>query len=508
LTDNASVQEGPKPGSRDVKNIATGIRSLAIQNIGNMVLGFILLGLLVRELPAAQFGIYSAVIAIYTVSLAFSLLGTQFAATRFVALLSKTDPDKAWAAARKILYLALLFGAVSAAIVISISPFLSIYFAKTTAYSLAFVLGALYIFGSTICTIFQSFIQGLRKYELLAKILLVSRVAGLVLTAAALLEFKNVLVPLAAWILFTAIITLWVLKTIWKDLVGTRGDFDYRTILRYAVPLGIGSIVFSIANYADQIFVGGFLSAVALAVYSAAVLVSTAIGSVLFLPINTTFLPEAARIESTRELANGLRLAIRFGVLTILPASMIQAGLSAQVLALFSGSSTYIAGTESLQALSLLFVFVPLQGITTSLLQATGETLKAMFVGLSMVAAVVLLSIALIPPFGILGASLANALISVVGFVVGAYYTKRYLFLSATFIFYLKVLLGSFAALAVTLALTIFVSNRTLSLIPYSIVGLVVFLASVKALGVITEEDRNYFSHVMPASLRWLLIYL
>lgn len=497
-----------QPNHYDVQNIASGVRSLTIQNIGNLVLGFLLLGVLVRLLPANQFGIYSAVIAIYTISLSFSILGLQFAGARFVALLSRTDPEKSWLAARKILVLSLIFAFASNVVIAAVSPFLSEYFARTTAYSIDFILGAVYVFFATVSTVFQAFVQGLRKYNLLAKMLLTSRAAGLVLTVVGLLYTRSVEIPLAAWIGFNLIIVAWALKLFGKDIIRVKGIFEYSTILKYSIPLGLGSIVYAVANYADQIFVGGFLNTVDLAVYSAAVLVSTAIGGVLFLPLNTTFLPEASRLENERELSNGMRLAIRYGVLTVLPASMIQAGLSTQIISLFSGSRIYIAGVPSLQVISLLFVFVPLQGITTSLLQAVGETVKAMAVGLSMVVAVVILSIALIPPLGIEGAALSNALISIVGFLVGAYLTKRFLTLSKTYVFYAKVIIGSLAALAVTLALTIFVSSRILSLVPFAVIGLFVFLACVKGLKILTEEDKSYFLHVTPSALQWILKYL
>ncbi len=493
-----------------IQNLASGVRSLTIQNVGNLILGFIFLGVLVRLLPPNQFGIYSAVIAIYTVAQAFSTLGLQYAGTRFVALLNKSDPRNSWEAAKKILLLTLVFGTVCTALVTSISPFLSIYFSHphTTAYSIDFILGALYIYSSTVSTVLQAFIQGLRKYNLLAKMLLASRAAGLVLTVLGLIAFRIVEIPLLTWIAYNMIVVLWSLRLFGSNIARSRGAFEYSTILRYSIPLGLGSIVYVIANYADQIFVGGFLSTVDLAVYSAAVLISTGIGAVLFLPLNTTFLPEAARLESDAELSNGMRLAIRYSVLAILPASMIQAGVSAQLLSLFSGSPIYLHGTSSLQILSLLFVFVPLQGIVTSLLQATGETVKAMAVGLSMVASVVVLSIALIPPYQIEGAALSNALISVIGFLLGVYFTKKYLLASANYAYYLKVAVGSAASLVVTVALTAFVSDRTISLIPYAIVGLLVFLACIKLLRVITDEDRTYFSHITPHSLRWILKYL
>jgi O-antigen/teichoic acid export membrane protein len=516
LTNSAESPEERKANGEDlnsgtaIQNLAAGVRSLTIQNIGNLILGFILLGVLVRLLPPNQFGIYSAVIAIYTIALAFSILGLQYAGTRFVALLNKSDPGNSWEAAKKILVLTLVFGAICTALIASISPLLSIYFSHphTTAYSIDFVLGALYIYSATVSTVLQAIIQGLRKYNLLAKMLLVGRTAGLVLTVLGLIAFRTVEIPLLAWIAYNIIVIIWSLRIFGSNIARAKGAFEYSTILRYSIPLGLGSIVYVIANYADQIFVGGFLSTVDLAVYSAAVLISTAIGAVLFLPLNTTFLPEAARLESEAELSNGIRLAIRYSVLAILPASMIQAGVSTQLLSLFSGSTIYIRGTPSLQILSLLFVFVPLQGLVTSLLQATGETVKAMAIGLCMVASVVVLSIALIPPFQIEGAALSNALISAIGFLLGAYFTKKYLIASANYAYYLKVAVGSAASLVVTVALTVFVSDRTISLIPYAIVGLLVFLACIKGLRVITDEDRIYFSHVTPHSLKWILKYL
>jgi len=49
------------------------------------------------------------------------------------------------------------------------------------------------------------------------------------------------------------------------------------------------------------------------------------------------------------------------------------------------------------------------------------------------------------------------------------------------------------------------VSNRTLTLVPYALIGTAVFLLCARGLQLLTEEDKKYLEHFMPASLGRLM---
>ena len=63
------------------------------------------------------------------------------------------------------------------------------------------------------------------------------------------------------------------------------------------------------------------------------------------------------------------------------------------------------AASLSLQLMSCFFLFIALQGIPTSLLLSTGRTTKVMLVGIVTVVLDVVLSLLLVPNFGLLGSN-------------------------------------------------------------------------------------------------------
>jgi lipopolysaccharide exporter len=500
------------PATSEVRTIAYGVRSLTIQNFGLTVLGFIFLAFLLRLLSPFQYGIYSAVFVSYTVSSTIAAFGLQYAAARFVAQLKSYDLDESRKTAKTIFVIAIIFSLFASAVFGALSPTLSIFFTKSMAAAPSFFIGAALVFAGSMSLVFQGFCQGLKRYSLLAEMLLASRALMLALTIVALIFFKNAAIPILGWIGYNAIIVFWSLKAVGKETAihGSTRGYSFSSVFAYTLPLGIAGILNIIANNIDQILVGGYLNSVSLGIYNAAVTISTALGIVLFAPINTAFLPEASsRTNSIEAIASGLRLAIRFVVLLTVPISFIFTGLSLQLMEVFSGSNhIYTLGTTSLQILSLLFVFVPLQGLLSSLLQAIGQTVKAMTVGIVQVASVLSASVILIPMIGIAGAALSNAFLSIAGFLVALYFTRNYLGQSKDYRFYAKVLLGSFAALIVLLALTGFALKSEYSLIPYSIIGFAVFLFSLKLTNALSEADKRYISHIIPAALARYLRYL
>jgi stage V sporulation protein B len=193
-------------------------------------------------------------------------------------------------------------------------------------------------------------------------------------------------------------------------------------------------------------------------------------------------------------------------MLALIPVSFALVGLSKQMIRLFSGgAASYIAANPSLQLMSFFFLFVAMQGILTSLLLSTGKTTQVMLIGIVTVALDLALSVLLVPNLGILGAATSRILVDVAGFLMAVYLTKSYLTGVADIGFHAKVFVASFIMLGVLFSLSKFVSNRTLTLIPYALIGGVVLLLCARGLRLLTEEDKRHLEHFMPVILSRLM---
>jgi O-antigen/teichoic acid export membrane protein len=512
-------RQGKSQGPPDMRarEISRGVGSLTAQNLATGFLTFVFLTSLLRLLSNIQYGAYSAVLITTTIAGTVATFGLQAAAARYVALLrQRGDEEGALAAARSIVFLSLIIGAiVSGAFAIS-SPFLSVYFMKSSRWTGVFLLGTIWLFSYSLSVVLQGVVQGFKRYVLLAKMLFLARAAMVGFTVAGLLVFQDVSVPIAAWVVFSATVIFWTIKVIGRDLLRrnmitkrTGRSFSYTEILKYSAPIAGAGFALNFAAYADSIVVGGYLGPVMLGTYNAAVTISGIMSVVLLIPLVTAFLPEASSSSSDPiGVSNGLRLGFRFVTLAILPASFLIAALSVQLMTLFSGGDGYLVGAQSLEIIALTYVFYSIMSVIYYLLQALGRPLEALVIGGLSACADVALSLALVPSLGLLGAALSKGLVALVGMAVGLYLARGYAKNHDSLKFYAKGFVSSLIPFVVVLALSNFYSHRTFTLVPYFLLGSLLFVISLKVMKVLTEEDRRFLSHVIPQGFKWILRYL
>ncbi|GEM_PF-1312268 len=512
-------RQGKSQGPPDMRarEISRGVGSLTAQNLATGFLTFVFLTSLLRLLSNIQYGAYSAVLITTTIAGTVATFGLQAAAARYVALLrQRGDEEGALAAARSIVFLSLIIGAiVSGAFAIS-SPFLSVYFMKSSRWTGVFLLGTIWLFSYSLSVVLQGVVQGFKRYVLLAKMLFLARAAMVGFTVAGLLVFQDVSVPIAAWVVFSATVIFWTIKVIGRDMLRrnmitkrTGRTFSYTEILKYSAPIAAAGFALNFAAYADSIVVGGYLGPVMLGTYNAAVTISGIMSVVLLIPLVTAFLPEASSSSSDPiGVSNGLRLGFRFVTLAILPASFLIAALSVQLMTLFSGGDGYLVGAQSLEIIALTYVFYSIMSVIYYLLQALGRPLEALVIGGLSACADVALSLALVPSLGLLGAALSKGLVALVGMAVGLYLARGYAKNHDSLKFYAKGFVSSLIPFVVVLALSNFYSHRTFTLVPYFLLGSLLFVISLKVMKVLTEEDRRFLSHVIPQGFKWILRYL
>ncbi len=496
--------------TKRAKNIATGIRSLTVQNLLTSTLALVFLAVAIRELSPEDYGIYTAAVLCATIVSTVASFGLQSAAARFVAMLQEKDHAKAWAAGRAIIVFSLLFGSIAGLALAGFSPLLSLFFTRSTDSSFAFVVAASYAFAGTLAPGFQGLVQGLRKYSLLATIILVSRVAMTVFMIITILFTHNLLVPVLAWTLYSVIVILWSLRLTLHGLMTPAPHREYSSVIGYIAPLELAGAVNIASTYSDRVVVGGYQGATSLGIYNVAVMISNVLSVVLLLPLNTAFLPEvSSSTKSSEEVASGVKLAIRYAGLAIVPSSFAVAAMATQLLKLFSGQSLFLAGTVPLEILAMLFIFTALQGLLSSLLQALGKTTQVLIMGGAMVATDIGLALVLVPILGISGAAVSDALVGVVGFGVGLWFARPYISnLKIDYAYFVKVFMGSFVVFLILSSLSVFVSSRPLSLIPYTVLGLAVYLGILKATRALGKEDKQYLMHFVPSGLRKLVDFL
>ena len=496
------------------KVISLGVRSLTAQNLGTSVLAFVFVTALIRFLPSVQYGIYSAVSVTVSIATAFATFGLQYALARFVPILR--DKGNLEAAAKRIIFLSIFVSTTVTLVFVALTPYISLFFTKSTSSAPIFVLGALWLFSSSVALIFQSIVQGLKKYELLGKLLFVTRAIMVIFTIIGLIAYANVSVAILAWLLYGVLIVGWAVKAVRRDLNNARKtnvQFDpnglrYSQILRYSFPLGVAGVLSIMTTNSDLLVLGGYLDPVSLGIYNAAVTISSFLTFVLLTPLVTAILPEASSsADNSAEVSAGLRLAIRFVFLAVLPTSLFVAAASPQLLFLFSGQESYLAGSGSLQLIAAFYLFLGIQTVIYPVLLALGRTTHALLITASATATEIGMSVILVPHIGLIGAAASRALSAGIGMIVSLYLARRFLKLDS-FGFYSKGIISAIIPFFVILCLSGFISHSVLTLLPYGAIAATLFFFCIRKLKVLSDEDRVLIGHILPRQVNRILRYL
>jgi O-antigen/teichoic acid export membrane protein len=500
--DEAGSQPTIPPPDR-AENIVKGIGFLTLQGLLNAILGLVLLGSLLRLLPSLDYGAYSSLQVTVSIAGAFTVFGLNAAAVKFLA--PAPEGDSGWGEAKASLILTTLLSASVSGVLIATAPYLSDYFMKGPSWSWVFYLGALWLFTLSISSVLQGIIQGLRRYALLARVLLLSRVASVGVAVAGLILYQSLFIAILSLSIFNVVISVAAFRTVFRPLLGSIAQRSFGRVMRYSGPLGVATVVAVVTSSADIVVVGGYLDPVSLGIYNAAVTIASVISQLFVVPLTTTLFAEASfSHRSKEELTRGTALALRFTAITVLPASFLAAAVAGQLFVLFSGGSGFASGIPALEMITVFYVFAVVQLVLFSVLQGVGKTKAVLVVGLITALSEIGLSVSLVPGFGLFGAAASRVTVMVLGALISIYFMRDYLKGYSDYPFLAKALLSSGIPAVVVYALSTFVSSRVITLLPYGLIGVVLFLGCARGLRLVSGEDRAFLNQAMPSQLRWV----
>ena len=279
----------------------------------------------------------------------------------------------------------------------------------------------------------------------------------------------------------------------------------YIRVIRFADPLGIAAAITSVASIVDIVVVGGYLEPVTLAVYNATVAISSLLSALFVVPLSTTLFAEIAySFQKAEQVARGVSLAFRFSAFTVLPASFLSAAMATQLIVLFSRGGQYMVGVPSLQLITLFYLLLVIETIVLYVLQGVGKTKDVLVIGAFTAIIGITLSVVLVPRFGLEGAAVSRVVVMAIGCAMSMYFIRDYLKGFRDFEFFAKALVASASPAIVVYALSVFVSSRLFTLLPYSVAAIAIFLLSERVLGLLSAEDKSFLEGAMPAQLRWI----
>ena len=273
-----------------------------------------------------------------------------------------------------------------------------------------------------------------------------------------------------------------------------------RTIIDYSLPLFISSLLVYGATYMDRFVVSFFLNLSEMGIYNFSLLIVSAL-AILISPFSTILLPKLSELYGRGDVEN-LRLysskAIELLLVFYIPVSLLVAAISPSIL-LFLANPSYLPGHIPITVITIInALFIPSNILAVSL-QAVRKTRIFLLSSSLALISNFIISILLIPRFGINGAALGFSSIYIMAFAVTYYYSRKY----GTAYFekgkVAKIMLSGAIMFSVVFALQMYYWYSPLKMVAYIFLGFVIYVLLIRLLGTFSYEDVEMFMKLLPS---------
>ena len=392
--------------------------SAAIAGLGNLIFAVLKYATNVVMTNIVSEAIYGSYIAAYTSATilgSIAVLGLDSTMLRFLSMYrAKDEHHLAAGLVRFVIWMTLISGLLFGMFFFLSATALARLVYHQDAYTLPFKESALLIPMVALQLVFSSGLQGLKviKWKVFVDRLIQPSVCLVLIAIFYLYGLRLDALILATISGFLAsVITGQVLfrKASKQMMRDTAPAFEPKTWLRFALPMSFNSLIQSVMNSADVLFLTAFSTAAQVGLYAAADRASAIIIMPL-LALNTIFSPLIAEYYAQNEhgqIANLFKIATKWSFTLSLPLFLCFFVFNEPILSIFSKG--YTEASMALIILSLGNLINAGTGLTGTLLLMTGHTrviLANITVSIAFNAGLAYL---LVPHFNVVGAAIAAA---------------------------------------------------------------------------------------------------
>ena len=274
-------------------------------------------------------------------------------------------------------------------------------------------------------------------------------------------------------------------------------------ILKYSLPILLSGIIGYGASYMDRFVVAGLLTLSSLGVYNFALLIASSLGFVA-VPFNNILMPKFSELFGEGRKADISSIVDGSSVLLssiYVPAAMGVAALSPMVLDLLGGSQ-YMGGSVALSIImgfSALFISV---NILTQAIASVRRTQLFIYSSAAALASNIVISILLIPRFGLIGAAFGFSSVYVATFIIQYFYARKNGIVKFNYWAFGKVWIAALIMFGAVMSVEEPLENylhHTLLLLPiYIAFGFVVYVVMARLLQFFKREDKDLILSLFP----------
>ncbi|MCW6169359.1 MAG: oligosaccharide flippase family protein [Thermoplasmatales archaeon] len=492
---------------RNVRSLGGDALYLTVQSGVQLVSGAIFYIIIVRLFDTTIVGaiaLMMAIVGLFSVIFSFGL-GT--AASHFVAFhIGREDFASARKSIQRIVLYGFLLSSLGFALTILLAPELSMIFFKSYSYVFIVRLLSTVVFGTILLGVLNGSLIGLELFRLSAIISIV--VWSVYYFSGIFLAFfiRSIHSIIIAWIIgiFLGVVieavVLWRIQNRFPE----RGSvLSTNVLFMYSMPILFSSLMSYGASYTDRFVVAGLMHLSELGVYNFALLITSSVGFIAT-PFTTILLPKFSeffahgRLDAIR---SNVRSSITILSFLYIPSALGIGALSPMILALLGGAQ-YTSGSYALTIImfsSALFVGI---NVLSQSVSAIRKTKVFMFSSAAALASNVAVSIALIPIFGLVGASIGYSSVYASSFLMIFYFARKEGVSSFNLKSLGRIWISSLTMFAIVLLLVTLVSSSLYLLPVYIVLGAGIYLGLVKALKAIEHTDRDLLVSILSNNLR------
>lgn len=477
--------------------IGKGIRYLIVLNVVQVAATLIFYSIISQFLSKDEVGLVTTFTFVYTILTTLSQLALPVAGTKYVAeFLSKGEKEKASTAARSVVRLALLNSSIIA------SGFHIVLFLSMTDFStmIPFSLVCIASFLASLKLTYLALVRGLQHFDRVvianSSTTITSYIAGVFFV----LKFRSM--GFTIGILTGELVGLGLtLLFYYGQFLKTTSSYDYKTLLKFSLPVFVMQVVVLFSDWADRIlFFAVSLNLAWLGVYD---LTIRSAASLLFIVgfIESIMLPIFTKAYSQlgkKDVTLLLQRVLRYLGFMYFPAAFGLAAVSKTVITLLYGPA-YIEGAIPLAILSVSSVFMAFSLILGSALKSLGKTTAFIKISLASLTVNVIMIVSLTPFIGIIGATLARIISSFLVFILFFHELGGWINIEIDSDGLWKGLLSSLVSAALIFCFdALHLSSALINLLVGTVLGFLSYVVALILLRALRREDFDIFRQILP----------
>ena len=403
--------------NQSLQKIAKGTGIVFVGTIIGMLLGFVGRIILVRFTTQDEYGIYCLALVIISIFATISTLGLATGVPRYIAYFrGKNEEGKVRGIISSSIKIAIIASVSLAAISFFVSDIISTSIFHISALSTPIKLFSIAIPFTVLINVFISIFRGFDRVDakvyfqdIFRPVLYLLFLIAVVLFG---LSFIGMIYAYVSSIAITCVVlVMYMLKKSPLPIGKTSvANSMTKELLFFSVPLLAVSMLWIVMSWADTLMLGYFKTPDVVGVYNAALPLAGLLSMTLS-SMNFIYIPIISQLYSKNlinELKRSYIILTKWIFLMTLPIFFVLFLFPDVVLNLLFGSR-YLGASVALQVLAFGFFLNISLGFTGNTLLVLGKSKFLMLSSLISAIINIILNMVLIPPMGIIGASIASA---------------------------------------------------------------------------------------------------